>query len=271
MFKRKVAYLAAAVVILMIIMSIFAPWISPYDPYETDYTASLQAPSAEHWLGTDLHGRDVVSRIIYGARISMIIGVLAVLVAMVFGVALGMLSGYFGGLVDACIIRVAEMFRSIPQVIFAITLMAVFGGGFLNLTLVLGISSIPSYTYMMRAQVLSVKQSDYIMAATLRGCRTPRLLMTHFLPNCISPIIVMTTQSIGGTILAEAGLSFLGVGINPPTPSWGAMVSDGRNYLLQNPAMSLSPGFMVVFLVVSLNILGDGLRDALDPRLRGEV
>lgn len=263
--------ISAIVVLLFITAAIFAPLLAPYDPNYADFAAFLQGPSKAHVLGTDNYGRDVLSRIIYGTRVSLIIGVLAVMIACVIGTFFGMVAGYFGGIVDDVISRLTEAIRAIPQIILAMALTAVFGSSVRNLAIILGISSMAGYVRMMRGQVLTIKQADYIMAGKLQGNKNFRLMFKHILPNSISPIIVMMTQQVGSTILAEAGLSFLGLGISAPTASWGGMVSDGRIYLMQNPVFAIVPGICVAVLVISLNMFGDGVRDALDPRLRGEV
>ncbi len=248
-----------------------ANFIAPYNPDEISIRERTQGPSAAHWLGTDEFGRDVLSRIIYGSRVSLIVGVLAVMIACVIGTSMGMVAGFFGGVVDDVISRVAEAIRVIPQVVLAIALCSVFGGGIVNVAIILGISNMTVYIRMMRSQVLSIKERDYIMAGKLQGNSPLRLMLRHILPNSISPIIVTMTQQIGGTILAEAGLSFLGLGISVPTASWGSLVSGGRDFLLTNPVYSLAPGICIALLVICLNTLGDGVRDALDPRLRGEA
>lgn len=271
LFSRKIVIVSGIFILLFILVALFAPLISPYDPDYADFSAYLQGPSAKHLLGTDSYGRDVVSRIIYGTRVSLIIGVLAVIIACAVGTFFGMVAGYFGGFVDDVINRLTEAIRAIPQVVLAMALTAVFGGGIRNLAMILGISSMAGYVRMMRGQVLSIRESDYIMAAKLQGNKNFRLMFKHILPNSISPIIVMMTQQVGNTILAEAGLSFLGLGISAPTASWGSMVSDGRMFLLQNPVFALAPGICVAILVICLNMFGDGVRDALDPRLRGEI
>jgi peptide/nickel transport system permease protein len=271
LFARKIAVFSAAVVFLFIAMAVFAPLLAPYDPNHADFASYLQGPGKNHLLGTDNYGRDVLSRIIYGTRVSLIIGVLAVMIACVVGTFFGMVAGYFGGIVDDSITRIMEAIRAIPQIILAMALTAVFGSGIRNLAIILGISSMAGYVRMMRGQVLTIKQADYIMAGKLQGNKNFRLMFKHILPNSISPIIVMMTQQVGQTILAEAGLSFLGLGISAPTASWGGMVSDGRLFLLQNPVFALTPGVCVAVLVICLNMFGDGVRDALDPRLRGEV
>ena len=269
-FARKVTVINAIIVLIFIFLAIFAPFVAPYDPDKPDFAAFLQLPSAAHVLGTDNFGRDVLSRIIYGTRVSLIIGVLAVVVACAVGTVLGMIAGYFGGWIDDVITRLMEAVRAIPQIILAMALTAVFGSGIRNLAIILGISSMAGYVRMMRGQVLTIKQADYIMAGKLQGNKDFRLMFSHNLPTSISPLIEMMTQQVGSTILAEAGLSFLGLGISAPTASWGSMVSEGRNFLMDNPVYALVPGVCVAILVISLNMLGDGVRDALDPRLRGE-
>lgn len=271
LFSRKIVIFASIIVVFFIIVAIMAPILAPCDPYEINFMEILSSPSLEHPLGTDNYGRDLLSRIMYGARISLIIGVVAVMIACAVGTLLGMVAAYFGGAVDAFIMRACEAVRAVPQTVFAMALIAVLGNGFWKLALILGVSNIPGYTRTMRAQSLSIKNSDYIVAAKLQGNRPLRLMYRHFLPNCISPIIVQMTQQVGATILAEAGLSFLGIGISIPLASWGCMVSDGKAYLLDSPLFALVPGLCVAVLVIGLNILGDGVRDALDPRLRGEL
>ncbi len=271
LFSRKIAIAAFVILILMILSAFLANFIAPYNPDEISIRERTQGPSAAHWLGTDEFGRDVLSRIIYGSRVSLIVGVLAVMIACVIGTSMGMVAGFFGGVVDDVISRVAEAIRVIPQVVLAIALCSVFGGGIVNVAIILGISNMTVYIRMMRSQVLSIKERDYIMAGKLQGNSPLRLMLRHILPNSISPIIVTMTQQIGGTILAEAGLSFLGLGISVPTASWGSLVSGGRDFLLTNPVYSLAPGICIALLVICLNTLGDGVRDALDPRLRGEA
>lgn len=271
LFSRKVVLMSTIGIMLFILIAILAPVLAPYNPNEQMLLDSLKEPSAAHLFGTDNYGRDVLSRVIYGSRVSLVVGVLAVLVACVIGTFFGMVAGFFGGIVDDVINRISEAIRAIPQIVFAMALCAVFSGGIINIAVILGISNIAVYIRMMRGQVLTIKQSDYIMAGKLQGNGSFRLMFFHILPNSISPIIVTMTQQIGQTILAEAGLSFLGLGISQPTASWGSIVSDGRAFLLQNPWFSLAPGICIALLVIFLNTLGDGVRDALDPRLRGEI
>lgn len=271
LFSRKIVLVSFIGVMIFIAIAVLAPVLAPHDPNKTNLMDSLKGPSAQYLLGTDNSGRDVLSRILYGTRVSLIVGVLAVMIACAIGTFFGMTAGFFGGIVDDVINRVSEAIRAIPQIIFAMALCAVFGGGIVNLSIVLGISNMAIYIRMMRGQVLSIKETDYIMAGKLQGNGNFRLMFRHILPNSISPIIVTMTQQVGQTILAEAGLSFLGLGISQPTASWGSIVSDGRNFLLQNPTFSIAPGICIALLVIFLNTLGDGIRDALDPRLRGEI
>lgn len=271
LFSRKIVLFSTIIVILIVLIAAFAYQIMPFDPNKPAVKDRNQGPSVTHLLGTDEFGRDVLSRIIIGSRVSLIVGVLAVMIACVIGTSLGMVAGYFGGIIDDVISRVSEAVRVIPQVVLAIALCAVFGGGIVNMSIILGISNMTVYIRMMRSQVMSIKERDYITAGRLQGNSNGRLMLRHILPNSVSPIIVTMTQQIGGTILAEAGLSFLGLGISTPTASWGSLVSGGRAYLLTNPVYSLAPGICIALLVICLNSLGDGVRDALDPRLRGEL
>lgn len=271
LFSRKIVILALLVVVIFVLLAIFANVICRYDPAGTDATNLLGKPNGEHWLGTDQFGRDTLTRIIYGTRVSLIVGVLAVIIAAVIGVFLGLCAAYFGGWVDAVIMRCSEAIMSIPMIVVAIALIAILGHGILNLAVVLGLTSIPGYVRIMRGQALSTKESDYIKASELMGSNSFYTMLRHILPNAISPIIVMMTQQVGVTILMESGLSFIGVGVSVPIASWGAMVADGKNFMIVNPIPALAPGVAVALLVISLNVLGDGVRDALDPRLRGEL
>src|SRR5690606_9272606 len=223
----------------------------------------------EHLLGTDMLGRDVLSRIIFGARVSLIVGLVVVIIAGVLGMSIGLVSGYFGGRLDAILMRLMDAMIAIPMIVLAMAIGAVLGGGIVNVIIALGLASVPAYARLMRGQVLSVKQSDYVIAGMLTGISSLRNMVVHVLPNCISPLIVLITMNLGMAILAEAGLSFLGLGIVPPGASWGSMVNDGYKYLLTNPVLSMAPGVAIMIVVLAFNIVGDALRDALDPRLRG--
>lgn len=266
---RKVVVVGLIVLIAMVFVALFAPFLSPHDPYEQDLSLSLNQPSMTYWLGTDMLGRDVLSRVIYGSRISLTVGLVAVVIAGFFGMTIGLISGYFEGWLDSLLMRIMDAMMAIPMIVMALAIGAVLGGGIVNVIIALGVGIIPAYARLMRGQVISIKHSDYVVAGTLTGVSNLRNMLVHVLPNCISPLIVMITMNLGMAILAEAGLSFLGLGITPPGASWGSMVSDGYRYLLSNPVLALAPGVLIVIVVLSFNIVGDALRDALDPRLRG--
>lgn len=271
LFSRKIVLVSALVILFFAICAIASPLMAPCDPYEQDLSRRLEGVSSEHWLGTDQLGRDLYSRIVYGSRVAFMVGILAVIAAAVMGCAIGLISGYFGGWVDQVLMRLMEAQMSIPPLILALALVAVFGRSIPMLIFVLGVSAIPNFARMMRGQVLSVREMDYVAASRIRGNSNTATMVRHILPNCISPIIVIMTQSIGGSILAEASMSFLGAGIVPPTASWGAMVNDGYSYIYDAPLFALAPGVAIILLVLAFNIFGDGLRDALDPRLRGAL
>jgi len=266
---RKVVVVALVILMIMVLVAVFAPLLAPHDPYQQKLTHSLQQPSSEHPLGTDLLGRDVLSRIIYGTRISLMVGIVVVFIAGAVGMTIGLLSGYFGGVLDALLMRIMDAMIAVPMIVLALAFGALLGGGIVNVIIALGLAIVPAYARLMRGQVLSVKNSDYVMAAMLTGVGNLRNMLVHVLPNCISPLIVLITMNLGLAILAEAGLSFLGLGITPPEASWGSMVNDGYRYLLTNPLLSIAPGVAILVVVLSFNIVGDALRDALDPRLRG--
>jgi len=270
-FGRPVVIFGFVIIFLLIVFALFAPLLAPYDPYKLGLDNSLAQPSTQHWLGTDKLGRDVLSRLIYGSRTSLMVGMLAVGVATLLGVTLGLVTGYFGGWVDTIVMRWIDALMAVPAIILALVFAAALGGGLKNVMIALGIAMVPAYCRLMRGQVLSVKQSDYILAARISGASDLRIMFRDVLPNCLSPIIVLITLSMGIAILAEAGLSFLGVGILPPGAAWGSMVNDGYQYLMTNPLLSLAPGICILLVVLSFNMVGDGLRDALDPRLRGTL
>jgi peptide/nickel transport system permease protein len=256
-FSRGVVIFGFAVVTLMIITAIFAPLLAPYDPYEQDLDNSLASPSWKHLLGTDTVGRDTLSRIIYGSRASLIVGIVALSVA--------------AGLTHATIMRFIDALMTVPMILLALTIAAVLGGGLTNIIIALGIALIPTYARLMCGQALAIKQNDYITAARSIGASDLKIMIKHIAPNCFPPLIVMMTMQIGITILAEAGLSFLGIGISPPGAAWGAMVSEGYRYLTVSPILSFAPGLAIMLVVFAFNMIGDGLRDALDPRLRGTL
>ena len=248
LFGRKIVLAAAVVVVFFLICAVASPLIAPCEPNAIDLKSTLEGPSGEHIFGTDQHGRDLFSRIVYGSRMAFLIGVLAVLVAAVVGVAIGLAAGYFGGAVDSVLMRLIEAEMSIPGIMLALALVATFGNSVGMLIFILGFSAIPPYARMMRAQVLSVRELDYVAASRIIGSGDLRTMLRHVFPNCLSPIIVLMSQSIGGTILAEASLSYLSAGIMPPTASWGKMVSEGYQYLTTAPLFALLPGVAVILL-----------------------
>jgi ABC-type dipeptide/oligopeptide/nickel transport system permease subunit len=267
--SRKVVVFGIVVIFIFILTTIFAPLLAPYDPYKIDLGSSLLQPSGTHLLGTDLNGRDTLSRIIYGSRTSLAVGIIAVGLSASSGILLGLIAGYFGGISYIIIMRLMDSIMSIPMIMFALVIAAMLGGGINNIIISLGIIMMPSFARMMCGQVLSVKECDYITASRSLGSNHRRIMILHILPNCIHPLIVQMTFMLGSAILAEAGLSFLGVGISPPGAAWGSMVSDGYGYLDTNPVLSYAPGVAIMLVVFAFNMVGDGLRDALDPRLRG--
>jgi peptide/nickel transport system permease protein len=268
-FSRGVVVFGLVVILITIISAIFAPWIAPYNPYMPDLMNVLQQPSRAHLLGTDAVGRDTFSRIVYGSRTSLMIGLVAVGIAAIIGMSLGLTAGYFGGWVYAVNMRFIDSLMAFPMILLALIIAAMLGGGLTNVMIALGIGLLPAYARLMCGQVLSVKEDDYIMAARSMGSKSIRMMLRHILPNCFPPLIVLVTMMMGMTILAEASLSFLGIGIEPPGAAWGAMVNDGYEYLLTHPILSFAPGLAIMLVVFSFNMVGDGLRDALDPRLRG--
>ncbi len=271
LFARKIVIFGVALVIFFVFCAIFAPLLTPYGSNQQDISNPLAKPNAEHILGTDAVGRDILTRLLYGAQTSLMIGIVAVSLSAVCGVLLGLVAGYFGGLINSIISRIMDAMMSIPSIMLAIALGIIFGGGLVNLMIILGLSTIPTYTRMMSAQVISVRNADYIDAERALGAGSGRILFSHVLPNCISPIIVLITQNIGMTILAEASLSFLGLGITPPMASWGSMINEGYAKIMTSPVFGIAPGLCIMLLVLGFNLFGDGLRDALDPRLRGKL
>lgn len=268
-FSRKVVVFGLVIIVLLVIAAVFAPLIAPYDPYKTDMSNKLAQPSAQHWLGTDSVGRDTLSRIIYGSRVSLLVSIVALALASSIGMSLGLIAGYLGGITYGVIMRVMDSLMSIPMMLLALTIAAVIGGGLHSIMIALGVGLVPTYARLMCGQALSVKQNDYVIAARSIGADNLRIMLRHIFPNCLPPLIVMMTLQLGTTVLAEAGLSFIGVGIKPPMASWGGLVSDGYNYLRLAPLLSFAPGVAIMLVVFAFNMVGDGLRDALDPKLRG--
>jgi peptide/nickel transport system permease protein len=270
-FRRKLAVVGLVIVLGMIIVAIFAPLIAPHDPYATDLDIKLLHPSSEHWLGTDSVGRDTFSRVVYGTRTSLIVGICAVALGAIIGQLLGLLAGFFGGWVSTIIMRLIDAMMAIPMIVLALVISSVLGGGIKNVIIALAIGGIPGQCRMMCAQTMSVKQNDYILAGRTIGVGNWRMMLRHVYPNAFAPCLVLMTIGMGATILAEAGLSFLGAGIDAPTAAWGSMIRAGYKYLLTNPLLSIAPGIFIMLTVFGFNMFGDGLRDALDPHLRGTI
>ncbi len=276
-FRRAAGYnlLASAGVVMVAIFllcAVFAPWIAPHDPAQINLPARLVAPSAAHWFGTDELGRDILSRVIYGARISMLVGSCVVAASLTLGLILGSIAGYYGGAIDRVLnVVVMNAFMSFPGILLAIAFVAFLGPGVFNLILALSIGGWVGYARLVRAQVLAVREREFVEAARALGASDLRIVVRHILPNIIQPIIVQAAIGMAGAILAEATMSFLGLGVPPPTASWGSMLNDARSHLFDSPHLVLFPAAAVMLAVLSFNFIGDGLRDYLDPRSRIEV
>jgi peptide/nickel transport system permease protein len=270
-FRRKVAVIGLVIILLLFLMAIFAPLLAPYDPYETNLAHQLEPPGSAHWLGTDAVGRDTLSRIIYASRTSLMVGIGAVLLAALVGQSLGLIAGYCGSWTFNIIMRIMDAMMAVPMLILAMVISTLLGGGLKNVIIALAVGGIAGNCRMMCGQALTVKENDYILAARTIGASDTRMMFQHIFPNAFPPLLVMMTIGLGGTIMAEAGLSFLGVGISPPACAWGSMITDGYRFLFTNPVLSFAPGVAIMLVVFGFNMLGDGLRDALDPRLRGTV
>lgn len=263
---NRAAVLGTFLVVFFAIVAILAPWIAGYDPFQTSFTAIRKPPSAAHWLGTDELGRDLFARMAYGARTSLMAGGISVAIAIAVGVPFGVIAGYFGGWADSVISRVIDAMLAIPFLIMAIALAAFLGASLVNAMIAIGFSAAPVFARITRGQVLSVRNEEYVEAAKVIGLRHPRIIWRYILPNSVSPIIVQATLTIAAAIIAEASLSFLGLGQQPPNPSWGSMLNTAKNFISQAPWMSIWPGAAIFLVVLGFNLLGDGLRDAIDPR-----
>jgi peptide/nickel transport system permease protein len=268
LIKRKGAVFGLAVLTIFIVIAAFAPLVSPYDAIATSWSAVRKPPSALHWFGTDDLGRDVLARVIYGARASLLAGLISVTIAMSIGLPLGLLAGYRGGLVDALISRITDAMLACPFLILAIALAAFLGPSLGNAMIAIGVSATPVFIRLTRAQVMGVKVEDYVEAARSIGNPPWRIALVHILPNVLPALLVQATLSIAAAIIAEAALSFLGLGQQPPAPSWGSMLNAAQRFLTNAPWMAIWPGLAIFLVVLSLNLVGDGLRDALDPRER---
>jgi len=264
--KNKVAVVSLFIILLIILVAIFAPWIAPFKYSTQDYESPFAKPSLQHLLGTDKLGRDVFSRIIYGSRQSLQMGILAVAISATIGIFIGSIAGYYGGWTDTLLMRFLDIYQSIPMFLLCVTLAAVLGPSLKNAILAIGISSVPGPARLMRASILTVRDKEYVEAAKADKASGARIIRKHIIPNAISPLIVSITMSIGNSILAGAGLSFIGLGAQPPIPEWGALISDARSLMREHFDLTLFPGICIIITVLAFNLLGDGLRDALDPR-----
>lgn len=269
LWQNKLGVAGGIFLLLLIIMAVFSPALSPFDPTKQDYASLLQDPNAKHWFGTDDLGRDIFSRVIYGARVSLKAGLISVGIALLIGVPIGLMSGYFKGLWDELIImRITDAMLSFPPLVLALTLAAVLGAGLNNAMLAIGLVFTPNFIRLIRGEVLAQREREYIEAARSSGISHWRIIFVHILPNSLAPIMVQATLSVAGAIIAEASLSYLGLGTQPPTPSWGAMLSQGQGYLEQDPWIAIWPGIFIFLAVMSINVFGDAVRDMLDPKLK---
>ncbi len=266
--KHHVALAGLFFIAFFALTAVSAPYIAPYSPVETDFNETLKPPSLAHPFGTDNFGRDVFSRVLYGARTSLLIGVFSVLIGAAGGIFLGLVGGYFGGNLDNLIMRVVDIMLTFPRILLAILLIAIIGAGMTNIMLAVGIFSIPTFARLVRSSVLVLKETEFVEAAQAVGNRSGRILYRHILPGTIGPIVVQATFLIATSIRVASGLSFLGIGVPPPTPEWGAMLADARSYIGLAPHLIMIPGFTLMVVVLAFNLLGDGLRDALDPKQR---
>ena len=266
--RNRAAVAGAGIVAVFVLLAVLAPILVPFNPVQGNLNDRLQPPGATHWLGTDELGRDLFSRILFGARVSLQIQIVAVVLALIVGLALGSVGGYLGGHVDNVIMRAMDVLLAFPGIFLALGIIAALGPGLLNLMLAAGISSVPQFARIVRASILSLKEREFVEAALALGSGSNRIMFRHLLPNCLAPIIVQSTLRMATVLLTASGLSFLGLGVQPPTPEWGAMLSNARSYLIVAPHVATIPGVAIMIVVVGFNLFGDGLRDTLDPRLR---
>lgn len=266
--RNKLAMLGLIILILLILSAVFADVLAPYGYDDQLVSRALQGPSSQHWFGTDKFGRDQFSRVLYGGRISLRVGIISVSVSLVFGGLLGAIAGFYGGKTDSIIMRIMDVFMAVPGMLLAVAIAASLGAGLGNMMIAIGIGNVPGYARITRAAVISVKENEFIEAATAIGANNFRKIFKHILPNAVAPIIVQATLGVASSITACAMLSFLGLGAPPPVPEWGGMLSTARSYLRTHPYMAIFPGLFIMITVFSLNVMGDGLRDAIDPRLK---
>ncbi len=268
MKRNKLAMLGLVILVILILVAIFADFIAPYSFNEQNLANQFQKPNKDHWFGTDDLGRDIFSRVVYGSRISLRVGFISVGIALIVGTAIGAVTGYFGGRVDNLLMRFIDVLQSIPDILLAIAILAALGPGLANLMIAVGVASIPGYARIVRSSVLSIRDMEFIEAAKANGSSNFRIILKHVIPNCLAPIIVQATLGVAYAIINAAGLSFIGLGLEPPTPEWGAMLSGGRSFIRDYPHMTIFPGLAIVTTIFALNVMGDGLRDALDPKLK---
>ncbi|KLU61984.1 glutathione transport system permease protein GsiD [Peptococcaceae bacterium CEB3] len=267
LWRRRTASIGGAIILFYILVALLAPWISPQDPLRIHLAHEFQGPSFSHLLGTDDKGRDILSRIIYGSRLSLSVGFAAVFIGAVVGVPLGLVAGYYGKWVDAVIMRIVDILLAFPGILLALAIVSALGPSLINVTIAVGVFSIPTFARIVRGSTLTVKKLEYIDAIKTMGAGDFRIIWSHILPNILSPIIIQATLRLATAILTAAGLSFLGLGAQPPSPEWGAMLSNGRNFLWNAPHIAAFPGLAIATLVLGFNLFGDGLRDALDQRM----
>jgi ABC-type dipeptide/oligopeptide/nickel transport system permease subunit len=270
-YRNRLAVVGLVLIVVLALSAALAPWLAPYDPARQSLVEKRSTPGAKYWLGADEFGRDILSRVIYGSRVALLVGVLSVLIALAGGLLLGTISGFAGGWLDAVMMRGIEILLAFPYLLLALAIVAAMGTGALNTTIAVGVWGIPTVTRMVRGSVLALRETEYVGAARALGAATPALLRRHILPNVVPGLVVYATLFMANAILLEAALSFLGLGVQPPTASWGLMVSTGRDVLLIAPHVATVPGVAIMIAVLGFNLVGDGLRDALDPRLRGGV
>lgn len=268
--RNKMAMLGLGILVIMALGAIFADVIADYDTMVVaqDVKNRLQGPSAAHWFGTDEFGRDIFARILHGSRVSLVVGLISVSVSLIIGGTLGAFAGFYGGRIDNVIMRIMDIFLAVPSILLAMTIVAALGTDLIYVMLAIGVSGVPSYARIVRAAVMSVKDQEFVESARAIGASSPTIIFREILPNCMAPIIVQATLSVAGAILSTASLSFIGLGVQPPAPEWGAMLSSGRSFLRDSVHLTLFPGLAIVITILALNLLGDGLRDALDPRLK---
>lgn len=268
-FKRnKMAMVGACIVIFLILVAIFADVIAPYDYSVQDLSIRFMNPSREHWFGTDNLGRDILSRVIYGGRISLLVSVLSTIIALIVGTVLGAIAGYAGGKTETLIMRITDIFMAVPSILLAACISAMLGGGIWQTAVAVSITGAAQNVRIIRAEVMTIRDQEYIEAATMSGASNALIVMKHVIPNCMAPLIVQTTMSIGGAILAISGLSFIGLGVQPPIPEWGSMLNTGRQFIRDFWPLCVFPGVAIMITLYGFNVLGDGLRDALDPKLK---